>query len=100
MTPATKHSSTVPGAITGIFISPCPGYKAVSKSDCSVFVGNPVEGPPLCTSITTRGISAIQARPIPSPIKVNPGPAVLVIAFFPAYPAPRILVIDSISDED
>ena len=28
-------------------LSPFLPYKACIKSDCSVFVGNPVEGPPL-----------------------------------------------------
>ena len=73
-------------------------YSAVIRSDCSVLVGSPVEGPPRWISATTRGISAIQARPRPSLISEKPGPAVPVIAFLPANPAPTMLVIDSISD--
>ena len=57
---------------------------ADKRSDCSVLVGNPVEGPPLCTLATTIGISAIHARPSPSDIRENPGPAVAVMDFLPA----------------
>ena len=84
MTPAVKHSSTLPGAITGKDTSPWAGLIAENKSDCSVLVGRPVAGPPLWTSTTTKGNSAIHAKPNPSLINENPGPAVAVIDFFPA----------------
>ena len=82
----------------GSCTSPWPGYIAVIRSDCSVLVGRPVDGPPRWMSATTSGISAIHASPSPSLIREKPGPAVPVIAFLPAKPAPMMLVIDSISD--
>ena len=72
---------------------------AANRSDCSVFVGRPVAGPPRCTSQTTSGISAIHANPSPSLISEKPGPAVAVIAFLPAYPAPTNALIASISED-
>ena len=45
---------------------------ACDKSVCSVLVGIPVDGPPRCTSITTKGNSAIVAKPIASDLSDNP----------------------------
>ena len=60
--------------MTGIGASPFLPCTAWNKSDCSVFVGNPVLGPPLCTLITTNGNSVITASPKNSPFKAIPGP--------------------------
>ena len=68
----------------GIRTSPWAGYMQPMRSDCSVLVGRPVAGPPRWTSTTTRGISAIQARPRPSLMREMPGPAVAVMDFLPA----------------
>src|SRR5579884_489387 len=58
------------------------------RSDCSLFVGMPVDGPPRCTLKITDGISAIDDRPNISDISDSPGPDVAVIAFAPANDAP------------
>lgn len=97
--PASKHSSTEPGANMGMVMSPCPGCIHAIRSLCSDLVGSPVDGPPRCTLTMTHGISAIHASPMPSDIKESPGPAVAVIAFLPEYPAPTIAFIDSISED-
>ena len=78
--------------------SPWAGLSAVNRSDCSVFVGSPVAGPPRWTSMITAGFSVIQPRPMPSPMRVNPGPEVAVMAFLPVNEAPKTPVIDSISE--
>ena len=54
------------------------------KSDCSTFVGMPVEGPPRWTSTTTSGISAMTAQPSASVLSEMPGPLEPVTATRPA----------------
>ena len=62
----------------GTGASPLRPNIACSRSDCSVFVGSPVEGPPRCTSTTSSGSSVITARPIVSHFSATPGPDVVV----------------------
>ncbi len=84
-------------AITIQGASPFRPYIACIKSACSVFVGNPVEGPPRCTFTITNGISIITAKPIASVLSASPGPEVEVIARLPAYDAPIAVQIPAIS---
>src|SRR5580658_6207118 len=66
-------------------------------SDCCVRVGMPVDGPPLCTSKITAGISAKYDRPTNSCINEMPGPEVQVNARAPFQPAPMTMPIEAIS---
>ena len=70
----SKQSDGVRAATIGIGDSPWRPYMAIIRSAASVLVGNPVEGPPRCTSITTSGISAMTAQPIASVLSEMPGP--------------------------
>jgi len=92
-----KQSAGVEGARTTTGASPFLPNIACSKSDCSVFVGSPVLGPPLCTSIITNGSSVITAKPIDSVFNATPGPLVVVIAKAPENEAPITAVIAEIS---
>jgi hypothetical protein len=83
-----KVSATLVGASTGRGASPWAEKAAWNRSDCSLLVGIPVDGPPRWTLTTTRGSSAIVARPIISVFSDMPGPLVAVSAFFPAKLAP------------
>jgi hypothetical protein len=60
-------------------------------------VADPVEGPSLCTSTITIGISLPMAKEICSLQRLRPGPEVAVITFIPAIDAPRQYPIDAIS---
>ena len=75
---ASKQSPGERGAITGRGASPLRPNIACSRSDCSVLVGSPVEGPPRCTSTTSSGSSVITASPIVSAFSATPGPDVVV----------------------
>ncbi len=68
--------------------SPWPANTACQRSDCSLLVGRPVEGPPRWTSTTTQGTSAMEARPSISVMSDRPGPDVDVMDFTPANDAP------------
>ena len=68
--------------------SPCAPKRAWKRSDCSLFVGFPVDGPPRCTFTMTDGTSAIAASPSISVISERPGPDVAVMDFTPAKDAP------------
>ena len=57
------HVATEEVPITTRGLSPWPPKQAMFRSDCSMLVGMPVEGPPRWTSTTTSGISAITAQP-------------------------------------
>ena len=83
-----KQSAGLCGARTTIGQSPLRPNIACSRSDCSVFVGRPVEGPPRWTLTTTSGSSVITARPMASPLSARPGPDVPVTASWPAKLAP------------
>ena len=87
-TVAWYESSTSHGAMTARGVSPWLAKTACSRSDCSLFVGRPVDGPPRCTLTITAGTSAIDERPSISAISERPGPDVAVIDFTPANDAP------------
>ena len=74
--------------MTGSGASPLRPNIACSRSDCSVLVGRPVDGPPRCTSMTTSGSSVITARPIASDFSEMPGPDVVVTPSAPPKEAP------------
>src|SRR5215212_9237248 len=94
---ASKQSPGERGAITGIGASPLRPNIACSRSDCSVLVGRPVEGPPRCTSTTTSGSSVITARPRASDFSETPGPDVVVTPSAPPKEAPIAALIPAIS---
>ena len=95
--PASKHSSTVPGAVTMRGNSPWEALMANSRSLCSVRVGRPVDGPPRCDSTITIGTSVMPARPIASTIRQNPPPEVAVSARAPVNDAPIAIQAAAIS---
>src|SRR3954463_13741751 len=80
---ASKQSDGDRGATIGTGDSPFRPNIACSRSDCSVFVGSPVDGPPRWTSTTTSGSSSDTARPIVSDFRATPGPEVVVTASEP-----------------
>ena len=94
---ASKQSPGVAGASTGSGDSPWRPCSACSRSDCSVFVGMPVEGPARCTSTTTSGSSSIAARPIVSAFRSIPGPLVAVTPRWPPKAAPSAIPAAAIS---
>ena len=94
---ASKQSPGDLGAITGTGASPLRPNRACSRSDCSVFVGRPVEGPPRWTSTTTRGSSIITASPIASDFSETPGPDVVVTPSAPPNAAPMAAPMPAIS---
>ncbi len=94
---ASKQSAGERGATTGSGASPLRPYIACSRSDCSVLVGSPVDGPPRCTSTTTSGSSSITARPMVSIFSAMPGPEVVVTPSAPPYAAPRAAPMPAIS---
>ena len=77
--------------------SPWRPYIASNRSDCSVFVGNPVDGPPRWTSTTTSGSSRLMARPSASDLRSSPGPLVAVMPRWPANAAPTATAAAAIS---
>ena len=92
-----KVSATEVGASTGRTTSPCAEKQAWKRSDCSLFVGMPVEGPPRCTFTQTSGSSAIEASPSISVLSDMPGPEVAVSTFLPAKEAPTQAPMPAIS---
>ena len=60
-------------------------------------MGRPVEGPPLITSTTTSGISAMYAKPRFSCLSEKPGPEVAVRDFLPAMEPPIAAAMPAIS---
>ena len=85
------------GATTGMGASPWRPYMASRRSDCSVFVGSPVDGPPRCTSTTSSGSSRLTARPMVSALRSIPGPLVAVTPRCPANAAPTATPMAPIS---
>ncbi len=85
------------GAITGSGDSPWRPYTAISRSDCSVLVGIPVEGPARCTSTTIIGSSSAAASPIVSAFRSIPGPLVAVTPSRPPNAAPSAIPAAAIS---
>ena len=59
----------------GTGASPWRPYIASSRSDCSVLVGRPVDGPPRCTSMRSSGSSRLTARPSAFALEVDARPA-------------------------
>ena len=84
----SKQSLGLRAAITGTGASALRPYTAWYRSDCSVFVGKPVDGPPRCELTTTSGSSALMARPIASVFNAMPGPELDVTPMAPPYDAP------------
>ena len=74
----SKQSEGEDAASTATGDSPLRPNIACSRSACSVFVGNPVDGPPRCTSTISSGSSVITANPMASDFSDTPGPDVLV----------------------
>src|SRR5213075_256464 len=70
---------------------------AWNRSDCSVLVGRPVDGPPRWTFTITSGSSVITARPIASVLRARPGPDDAVTPSEPANDAPIEAEIAAIS---
>ncbi len=83
--------------MTGSGHSPLRPYTAWKRSDCSVLVGRPVEGPPRCTLMITSGSSVITASPIASVFKASPGPLEAVMPSDPANDAPMAAPMAAIS---
>ena len=77
--------------------SPLRPNIACSRSDCSVLVGRPVEGPPRWTSTMTSGSSRLTARPIVSDFSATPGPDVVVTPTAPPKEAPSATPMPAIS---
>src|ERR687893_3173197 len=94
---AQKHDGGEYDATIGSGASPWRPYIACSRSDCSVFVGSPVEGPPRWTSMTTSGSSVMTARPIASDFSETPGPDVVVTPRAPPNEAPIAEAMPAIS---
>ena len=93
----SKQSLGLLAATTTSGHSPLRPQSACMRSDCSVFVGRPVEGPPRCTSTITSGNSVITANPSASLFSERPGPEVVVMAKLPAKAAPIEVQIPAIS---
>ena len=94
---ASKHCPGVAAATTGSGDSPWRPWIAISRSDCSVLVGIPVDGPARCTSITTIGSSSVIASPIVSVFRSIPGPLVAVTPSAPPNAAPSAIPAAAIS---
>src|SRR5438067_13805574 len=93
----SKQSAGVADATTGIGASALRPYTAWYRSDCSVLVGIPVEGPARCTLTSTSGSSVPMARPRPSVLSATPGPELAVTPSVPAQEAPIAAQIAAIS---
>src|SRR5712691_5558989 len=91
------HSSKSPEARRIRGLSPCPACNANRRSPCSWRVGMPVLGPARWYSVITTGTSLIEAQPIPSIMRENPGPDVAVAERVPVSAAPVAIVIAAIS---
>jgi hypothetical protein len=93
----SKHSRTLDGhrAMTGW--SPWVPQRACMTSPWETWVGSPVEGPARMTSTRTKGISAMHPKPMPSCMRLKPGPLVAVRARAPARLAPMMALMLAIS---
>ena len=74
----SKQSEGVLAETIGSGASPCLPYIASNRSEASVLVGNPVEGPPRWTSTKMSGNSRETANPSVSDLRATPGPLVVV----------------------
>ena len=93
----SKQSLGLRAATMGSGDSPLRPNIACSRSDCSVFVGRPVLGPPRCMLMTSMGSSRIMPSPIASLFSAMPGPLELVTAIAPPKAAPMAEQIAAIS---
>ena len=93
----SKQSVAVAAASTASGASAFRPWTAWNRSDCSAFVGIPVEGPPRWESTTTSGSSVAMARPSISVLSAMPGPDVDVTPSAPAYAAPIAAPMAAIS---
>ncbi len=84
----SKQCEGVMGATMGTGASPCRPNMAWRRSDCSVLVGRPVEGPPRWMSMTRSGSSRLTAMPTDSDLRSTPGPLVVVTPSDPPKAAP------------
>ncbi len=94
---ASKLCPGEEAATTGSGDSPWRPYSACSRSDCSVLVGMPVEGPARWTSMMIIGSSSTTARPIVSVLRSSPGPLVHVTPSAPPNAAPSAIDAAAIS---
>src|SRR6266540_1460975 len=83
-TPIGKQSPAVHGAITASGESALRPRTAWNRSDYSVFVGRPVDGPARWLSTSTIGSSVAMARPSISVLRAMPGPELDVTPRAPA----------------
>ena len=83
--------------MTGTGVSPWRPNSAMFRSDCSVLVGSPVEGPPRWVSMTISGNSVEIASDMPSDFRAMPGPALEVTPSEPAKDAPMAVHTAAIS---
>src|ERR1700761_6356264 len=84
----SKQSPGERDAITGIGASALRPQTAMNRSDCSVLVGKPVDGPARWVSTITSGSSVEIARPIASVLSAMPGPEDAVMPSLPPKDAP------------
>ena len=94
---ASKQSPGDCGATIGTGASPLRPNIACSRSDCSVLVGRPVDGPPRWMSQMISGSSSETASPIASPLSAMPGPDDVVMASDPPKAAPSAVPMPAIS---
>src|SRR5918997_452256 len=94
---AQKHDGGEYDATIGSGASPWRPYIACSRSDCSVFVGSPVDGPPRWISMTINGSSRDSANPSASDLRSRPGPEVVVTPIWPENAAPIAIEMAAIS---
>src|SRR5918996_2648307 len=94
---AQKHDGGEYDATIGTGASPCRPNIACRRSDCSVLVGSPVDGPPRWMSMTISGSSSDTPRPIASALRSRPGPEVVVTPMWPANAEPRAMLTAAIS---
>jgi hypothetical protein len=80
----SKQSAVDAGASTARGASALRPRTAWNRSDCSAFVGMPVEGPARCESITMSGSSVAIASPSISVLSAIPGPELDVTPSAPA----------------
>ncbi len=93
----SKQCDGVMGATMGTGASPWRLYMAWSRSDCSVLVGRPVEGPPRWMLMTRSGSSRLTAMPTDSDLRSAPGPLVVVTPREPPKAAPMAAPTPAIS---
>ena len=83
-TATSKQSDGLRDAITASGASALRPRTAWNRSDCSVFVGIPVDGPARCELTTISGSSVVIASPSISVFSAIPGPELDVTPSAPA----------------